>query len=124
VIIAVIITKPFLSNFGQGFPVHPELHGLRHAGHLRDLPAGPVLGAHHGDGGDGLDARHGLDVRLFLQVPAGLSFMNRVGWCFVAGIVIAVAISLMSPKERRRDARRYHECRLQDRHVLQCRGRS
>ena len=25
-------------------------------------------------------------------------FMNRVGWCFVAGMVIAVAISLMSPK--------------------------
>jgi len=24
--------------------------------------------------------------------------MNRVGWCFVAGIVIAVAISLMSPR--------------------------
>ena len=24
--------------------------------------------------------------------------MNRVGWCFVAGIVIAVVISLMSPK--------------------------
>jgi SSS family solute:Na+ symporter len=26
-------------------------------------------------------------------------FMNRVGWCFVAGIVIAVAISLMSPQK-------------------------
>ena len=25
-------------------------------------------------------------------------FMNRVGWCFVAGMVIAVAISLASPK--------------------------
>ena len=24
--------------------------------------------------------------------------MNRVGWCFVAGIVIAVVISLLSPK--------------------------
>jgi SSS family solute:Na+ symporter len=25
--------------------------------------------------------------------------MNRVGWCFVAGIVIAVALSLMSPQK-------------------------
>jgi SSS family solute:Na+ symporter len=26
-------------------------------------------------------------------------FLNRVGWCFVAGIVIAVGISLMSPNK-------------------------
>jgi SSS family solute:Na+ symporter len=26
--------------------------------------------------------------------------MNRVGWCFVAGIVIAVVISLMTPKSK------------------------
>jgi SSS family solute:Na+ symporter len=26
-------------------------------------------------------------------------FMNRVGWCFVAGIVIAVGISLLSPQK-------------------------
>ena len=25
-------------------------------------------------------------------------FMNRVGWCFVVGVVIAVVISLASPK--------------------------
>ena len=25
-------------------------------------------------------------------------FMNRVGWCFVAGMVIAVVISLVSPR--------------------------
>jgi SSS family solute:Na+ symporter len=25
--------------------------------------------------------------------------MNRVGWCFVAGVVIAVAISLVSPRK-------------------------
>ena len=26
--------------------------------------------------------------------------MNRVGWCFVAGMVIAVGISLVSPKRK------------------------
>ena len=35
---------------------------------------------------------------LFYKFLPDYPFMNRVGWCFVAGIVIAVAISLMSPQ--------------------------
>jgi SSS family solute:Na+ symporter len=35
----------------------------------------------------------------FYQFLPDYPFMNRVGWCFVAGIVIAVAISLMSPQK-------------------------
>ena len=34
----------------------------------------------------------------FYQFLPDYPFMNRVGWCFVAGVVIAVAISLMSPQ--------------------------
>jgi SSS family solute:Na+ symporter len=35
---------------------------------------------------------------VFYKYLPDYPFMNRVGWCFVAGIVIAVAISLMSPR--------------------------
>jgi len=34
----------------------------------------------------------------FFQFLPDYPFMNRVGWCFVAGIVIAVVISLLTPK--------------------------
>ena len=61
---------------------------------------------------------------VFYKYLPDYPFMNRVGWCFVAGIVIAVVISLMSPKQRSRDARRHQERRLQDRHVLQRRRRA
>ena len=36
---------------------------------------------------------------VFYKFLPDYPFMNRVGWCFVAGIVIAVAISLMSPQK-------------------------
>ena len=36
---------------------------------------------------------------VFYKFLPDYPFMNRVGWCFVAGIVIAVVISLMSPKK-------------------------
>ena len=36
---------------------------------------------------------------VFYKYLPDYPFMNRVGWCFVAGIVIAVVISLMSPKK-------------------------
>jgi SSS family solute:Na+ symporter len=36
---------------------------------------------------------------LFYRYLPDYPFMNRVGWCFVAGIVIAVAISLVSPQK-------------------------
>jgi solute:Na+ symporter, SSS family len=35
---------------------------------------------------------------VFYKYLPDYPFMNRVGWCFVAGVVIAVAISLMTPK--------------------------
>jgi solute:Na+ symporter, SSS family len=34
----------------------------------------------------------------FYQFLPDYPFMNHVGWCFVAGMVIAVVISLASPK--------------------------
>jgi SSS family solute:Na+ symporter len=36
---------------------------------------------------------------IFYRYLPDYPFMNRVGWCFVAGIVIAVAISLLSPQK-------------------------
>jgi SSS family solute:Na+ symporter len=36
---------------------------------------------------------------VFYKFLPDYPFMNRVGWCFVAGIVIAVGISLMSPQK-------------------------
>ena len=73
VVIGVLVTKPFLRQLRPGLPVHPGFHRLRHAGHLRDLPAGPVLGAHHGDGGHGGGAGHRGDVRGVLHLAARLS---------------------------------------------------
>ena len=119
VIIAVIITKPFLSNFGQGFQYIQNFTGLRHAGHLRDLPAGPVLGAHHGDGGDGLDARHGRDLLGVLQVSAGLSVHEPRRLVLRRGHRDRRRDLADDAEVRSRDARRHHERRLQDRHGLQ-----
>jgi SSS family solute:Na+ symporter len=36
---------------------------------------------------------------IFYRYLPDYPFMNRVGWCFVAGVVIAVAISLVSPRK-------------------------
>ena len=94
-------------QFRPGLPVHPELHRLRHAGHLRDLPAGPVLGAHHGDGGDGLDARHGRDVLGVLQVPAGLSVHEPRGLVLRRGHRDRRRDLADVAEERGRDARRH-----------------
>ena len=112
------------AEFRPGLPVHPELHGLRHAGHLRDLPAGPVLGAHHGDGGHGLDARHGGAVLGVLQVPAGLSVHESRGLVLRRGHRDRRGDLADVAEERGGDARRHHERRLQDRHGLQYRRRS
>ena len=124
IVIAVFITKPFLSNFGQGFQYIQNFTGLRHAGHLRDLPAGPLLGAHHGHGGDGLDARHGRAVLGVLQVPAGLSVHEPRGLVLRRGHRHRRGDLADVAEERGRDARRHHERRLQDRPVLQYRGRA
>jgi SSS family solute:Na+ symporter len=37
---------------------------------------------------------------VFYKYLPDYPFMNRVGWCFVAGTVIAVVISLMTPKSQ------------------------
>ncbi len=124
VIIAVFITQAVPEQFRTGLPVHPELHRLRHAGHLRDLPAGPVLGAHHGDGGDGVDARHGRAVLGVLQVPAGLPVHEPRGLVLRGGHRDRRGDLADDAEDSGRDARRHHERRLQDRHVLQCRGRA
>ena len=85
-------------QFPAGLPVHPGLHGIRDARHLRDLPAGPVLGAHHRHCRNDRSVGHRADVRGFRIWLPEYPFMNRVGWCFVVGMVIAVVISLASPK--------------------------
>jgi SSS family solute:Na+ symporter len=116
--------RAVLRNFGQGFQYIQNFTGLRHAGHLRDLPAGPVLGAHHGDGGDGFDARHGCYFLGVLQIPAGLPVHEPRGLVLRGGHRDRSGDLADVAYERSRDARRYHECRLQDWHVLQCRGRA
>ena len=100
VIIAVIITKPFLSNFGQGFQYIQNFTGFVTPGicvifllglfWARTTTTAAMVS---------MLATVALSGVFYKYLP-DYPFMNRVGWCFVAGIVIAVVISLMTPKSQ------------------------
>ena len=99
VIIAVLITKPFLRNFDQGFQYIQDFTGFVTPGicvifllglfWVRTTATAAMVS---------MLATVVLSWLFYKYLPE-YPFMNRVGWCFVAGIVIAVAISLMSPQK-------------------------
>ncbi|MEO8018441.1 MAG: sodium/sugar symporter [Pseudomonadota bacterium] len=98
IIIAVVITKPFLSNFTQGFQYIQEFTGFVTPGICVIFLLGLFW--------ERTTATAAMVAALVTVLMSGAfylwlpeyPFMNRVGWCFVVGFVIAVAISLASPR--------------------------
>jgi len=99
IVIAIVITKPFLSNFKQGFQFIQDFTGFVTPGICVIFLLGLFWAR--------TTATAAMTAALVTVLMAGAfyvwlpnyPFMNRVGWCFVAGVVIAVAISLMSPQK-------------------------
>jgi SSS family solute:Na+ symporter len=99
VIIAIIITKPILGNIEQAFQYIQDFTGFVTPGicvifllglfWARTTATAAMVAAL---------ATVVMAVAFKLGLP-DYPFLNRVGWCFVAGIVIAVGISLMSPNK-------------------------
>ncbi len=99
IVIAIFITKPFLQNFGQGFQYIQNFTGFVTPGICVIFLLGLFWARTTATAA--MTAMLGTVVLswVFYKFLPDYPFMNRVGWCFVAGIVIAVAISLMSPNK-------------------------
>lgn len=98
IVIAIAITKPFLSNFQQGFQYIQDFTGFVTPGICvifllglfweRTTATAAMVAAL-------ITVLMSAAFRIWLpEYP----FMNRVGWCFVAGLVVAVVISLATPR--------------------------
>jgi SSS family solute:Na+ symporter len=97
ILIAIIITKPFLSKHEQGFQYIQDFTGFVTPGICvifllglfweRTTATAAMVAAL-------VTVLMSAAFRIWLP---DYPFMNRVGWCFVAGMVIAVVISLASP---------------------------
>jgi solute:Na+ symporter, SSS family len=98
VVIAVFITKPFLSNFGQGFQYIQNFTGFVTPGICVIFLLGLFWSRTTATAAMVSMLATVVLSWVFYKFLPEYPFMNRVGWCFVAGIVIAVVISLMTPK--------------------------
>ena len=99
VIIAVFITKPFLSNFGQGFQYIQNFTGFVTPGICVIFLLGLFWTRTTATAAMVAMISTVVISWVFYKYLPDYPFMNRVGWCFVAGTVIAVAISLMSSQK-------------------------
>jgi SSS family solute:Na+ symporter len=99
IIIAVVITKPFLQNFGQGFQYIQNFTGFVTPGICVIFLLGLFWARTTATAAMVSMLATVIISGLFFVYLPDYPFMNRVGWCFVAGVVIAVAISLMSPQK-------------------------
>ncbi|HTU65740.1 MAG TPA: sodium/sugar symporter [Steroidobacteraceae bacterium] len=99
VIIAVFITKPFLSNFGQGFQYIQNFTGFVTPGICVIFLLGLFWARTTATAAMTSMLATVILSWVFYRYLPDYPFMNRVGWCFVAGIVIAVGISLLSPNK-------------------------
>jgi SSS family solute:Na+ symporter len=99
IVVAIIITKPFLSNFGQGFQYIQNFTGFVTPGICVIFLLGLFWARTTATAAMVSMLATVVLSWVFYKYLPDYPFMNRVGWCFVAGIVIAVAISLMSPQK-------------------------
>ncbi len=99
ILIAISVTKPFLSNFGQGFQYIQNFTGFVTPGICVIFLLGLFWARTTATAAMVSMLATVVISWIFYQYLPDYPFMNRVGWCFVAGIVIAVAISLMSPQK-------------------------
>ena len=98
ILIAIVMTRPLLGSFDQAFQYIQDFTGFVTPGICvifllglyweRTTATAAMVAAF---------ATVAMSAAFYFWLPE-YPFMNRVGWCFVAGIVIAVAISLLSPK--------------------------
>ncbi len=98
ILIAIFITKRLLEDFGQGFQYIQNFTGFVTPGICVIFLLG--LFWERTTATAAMVSMIGTVVLswVFYKFLPDYPFMNRVGWCFVAGIVIAVVISLLSPK--------------------------
>jgi SSS family solute:Na+ symporter len=99
ILIAIFITKPFLENFQQGFQYIQNFTGFVTPGICVIFLLGLFWARTTATAAMVSMIATVVLSYLFYRFLPDYPFMNRVGWCFVAGIVIAVAISLMSPQK-------------------------
>ncbi|HEX6637333.1 MAG TPA: sodium/sugar symporter [Steroidobacteraceae bacterium] len=99
IVIAIVITRPFLSNFGQGFQYIQNFTGFVTPGICVIFLLGLFWARTTATAAMVSMLATVVLSWVFYRYLPDYPFMNRVGWCFVAGIVIAVAISLMSPRK-------------------------
>jgi SSS family solute:Na+ symporter len=97
--IAIFITKPFLSNFGQGFQYIQNFTGFVTPGICVIFLLGLFWARTTATAAMVSMLATVVLSWVFYRYLPDYPFMNRVGWCFVAGMVIAVAISLLSPQK-------------------------
>jgi SSS family solute:Na+ symporter len=98
IFIAIAITKPFLSNFQQGFQYIQNFTGFVTPGICVIFLLGLFWARTTALAAMVAAIATVVMSWAFYRFLPDYPFMNRVGWCFVAGIVIAVAISLLTPK--------------------------
>jgi solute:Na+ symporter, SSS family len=99
ILIAIVITRPFLSNFSQGFQYIQNFTGFVTPGICVIFLLGLFWARTTATAAMVAAIVTVVMSWAFYQFLPDYPFMNRVGWCFVAGVVIAVAISLMSPRK-------------------------
>ena len=97
IIIAIVMTRPLLASFDQAFQYIQDFTGFVTPGICvifllglfweRTTATAAMVAAL---------VTVMMSAAFYVWLP-DYPFMNRVGWCFVAGMVIAVAISLLSP---------------------------
>jgi len=99
IVIAIFITRPFLNNFGQGFQYIQNFTGFVTPGICVIFLLGLFWARTTATAAMVSMIATVVMSWAFYKFLPDYPFMNRVGWCFVAGIVIAVAISLVSPRK-------------------------
>jgi SSS family solute:Na+ symporter len=97
IIIAIVMTRPLLGSFDQAFQYIQDFTGFVTPGICvifllglyweRTTATAAMVAA---------VATVAMSAAFYFWLP-DYPFMNRVGWCFLAGMVIAVVISLLSP---------------------------
>jgi SSS family solute:Na+ symporter len=98
IIIAIVMTRPLLGSFDQAFQYIQDFTGFVTPGICvifllglyweRTTATAAMVAA---------VATVAMSAAFYFWLP-DYPFMNRVGWCFVVGMVIAIVISLLSPR--------------------------
>jgi SSS family solute:Na+ symporter len=98
IIVAIVMTRPLLGSFDQAFQYIQDFTGFVTPGICvifllglyweRTTAMAAMVAA---------VATVAMSAAFYFWLP-DYPFMNRVGWCFVVGMIIAIVISLLSPR--------------------------